>query len=283
MATITKPNPQHRGDPLFLVDLLRAFGVEVKEFTGWRTRGHGDFNQIWGVVAHHTAGNNTPASLIAYGHSALWGLLSQIHLDRQGVATITGAGHAYHAGRGSWSGIRTDGANQVTIGIEANSDGVTPWPPHMLDVYYRICAAICWYLGHSSLRTIGHKEWAGEYGKWDPGGIDMRQFRANVQRYIDRPPFMGAITPPTTEGEDMAFWEEKIPSLVDSKKSFARKDYISLIDYHATKANLQSEAALIATRGLTKLVEAQSNELALLREDVAALTNIVTTRLPGGN
>lgn len=81
----------------------------------------------------------------------------------------------------------------------------------------------------------------------------------------------------------MAFWEEKIPSLVDSKKSFARKDYISLIDYHATKANLQSEAALIATRGLTKLVEAQSSELALLREDVAALTNIVTTRLPGGN
>lgn len=279
MATITRPNPGHRGDPLFLVDLLRAFGVEVKEFTGWRTRGHGDFGQIWGVVAHHTAGNNTPASLIAYGHSALWGLLSQIHLDRNGVATITGAGHAYHAGMGSWPGIATNNANAVTIGIEANSDGVTPWPPHMLDVYYRICAAICWYLGHSSLRTIGHKEWAGEHGKWDPGGIDMKQFRANVQRYIDRPPFMAAITPPPNEGEDMAFWDDQVPSLVDPKKKFPRKDYLNLIDYHATYANQQSAATLAIARSLVGIVEAQTTEIRKLRADVSNLTQLVTDNL----
>lgn len=262
-----KPKPNHRGDPLFLPELLRAFGVEVKEFTGWRNRGHGDFGSIWGVVAHHTAGNNTPASLIAYGHSQLWGLLSQIHLDRSGVATITGAGTAYHAGRGSYGGIRTDGANQVTIGVEANSDGVTPWPPHMLDVYYRICAAICWYLGHSSLRTIGHKEWAGEYGKWDPGLIDMRQFRGQVQRYIDRPPFLPAPSP-VIKGEDMAFWDDQVPSMVDPKKKFARKDYLSLIDYHATFANIQSKKTL-------DMVTQTLDELRLVREDLAGLARVV--------
>lgn len=283
MATITKPNPGHRGDLMILPDLLRSFGVEVKEFTGWRTRGHGDFNVIWGVVAHHTAGNNTPASLIAYGHSALWGLLSQIHLDRNGVATITGIGHAYHAGMGSWPGIQTNNANAVTLGVEANSDGVTPWPPHMLDVYYRICAAICWYLGHSSLRTIGHKEWGKVQGKWDPGGIDMSQFRANVQRYIDRPPFMAAITPPANEGEDMAFWDEQVPSLVDPKKKFSRREYLSLMDYHATLANQQSAATLKLVQELARVVEAQSAELTLLREDVATLTNPTNDQPTGGN
>lgn len=270
MATITRPNPGHRGDPLFLVDLLRSFGVETREFTGWRNRGHGDFYQIWGVMAHHTGGNNTPASLIAYGHSALWGLLSQVHLDRSGVATVTGAGIAYHAGRGSYPGIQTNNANAVVIGIEANSDGVSPWPPHMLDVYYRICAAICWYLGHSSLRTIGHKEWGQIQGKWDPGGIHMPTFRAKVQNYIDRPPFLKPEPP--NEGEDMAFWEEQIPSLVDPNKKFSRKDYLGLIDYHATLSNQQSAATLQAVQALTKVVAAQSAELTLLREDVAALT-----------
>lgn len=282
MATITKPNPGHRGDLMILPDLLRAFGVEVKEFDGWRTRGHGDFNVIWGVVAHHTGGNNTPASLIAYGHSALWGLLSQIHLDRNGVATIVGIGHAYHAGVGSWPGIQTNNANAVTLGVEANSDGTSPWPPAMLDKYYRICAAICWYLGHSSLRTIGHKEWGKVQGKWDPGGIDMPTFRANVQRYIDRPPFLAAITPPVNEGEDMAFWEDQIPSLVDPSKKFARKEYLGLIDYHATHSNTQSAATLKVVQALAKVVANQSAELTLLREDVGALSKKIDTMTPGG-
>lgn len=282
MATITKPNPGHRGDLMILPDLLRAFGVEVKEFDGWRTRGHGDFNVIWGVVAHHTGGNNTPASLIAYGHSALWGLLSQVHLDRNGVATITGIGHAYHAGVGSWPGIQTNNANAVTIGIEANSDGTSPWPPVMLDKYYRICAAICWYLGHSSLRTIGHKEWGKVQGKWDPGGIDMPTFRAKVQHYIDNPPFLKPTTPPANQGEDMAFWDEKVPSLVDPKKSFSRREYFSLLDYHATLANQQSAATLKAVQALAKVVAAQNAELTLLREDVIALGKTPTNRPDGG-
>lgn len=70
----------------------------------------------------------------------------------------------------------------------------------------------------------------------------------------------------------MAFWDERVPSLVDPKKKFSRREYFSLIDYHATLANQQSAATLQAVQALTKVVAAQSAELTLLREDVAALT-----------
>lgn len=35
--TTIKPNPHHRGDPHFLPDVLRAFGVTVEELPGWDT------------------------------------------------------------------------------------------------------------------------------------------------------------------------------------------------------------------------------------------------------
>lgn len=270
-----QPNPGHRGDPLFLPDLLRAFGVKVVEFDAWRDRGQGDFYSIWGPMAHHTGSNNASPASIAFGHEGLRGLLSQIHLDRNAVATIVGAGVAWHAGVGSWPGIQTNNANAVMIGIEANSDGVSPWPPEMLDAYHRICAAICWYLGHSSLRTLGHKEWAKVQGKWDPGGIDMPQFRAKVQYYIDHPPFMPPPRPVTEAGEDMAFWDEQVPSILSPEKSFQRKEYIQLIDLHACLANLQSKQTL----DQMKLVRDDNakilNEMQLMRDDISELATAV--------
>lgn len=178
------------GDPVWLADALRAFGVKTVEDPGWKQWGNGDFKSIWGVMAHHTGSNNTSSSLIRYGHSALKGLLSQIHLKRDGTAVLVGVGVAWHAGAGSWTGLPKNNANYHTIGIEANSDGVTPWPPEMLDAYHRICAAICWVLEVNSDRVIGHKEWGAIQGKWDPGLIDMNDFRRSVQKYIDNPPFI---------------------------------------------------------------------------------------------
>lgn len=269
---MVKKNPGHRGDPLFLVDVMRAFGVDTREFSSWRNRGHGDFNIIWGVTVHHTGSNNASAASIAHGRSDLPGPVSQIHLDRNAVATVVAAGIAWHAGTGDYPGIQTNNANAVTIGIEANSDGVTPWPPKMLDAYYRICASICWYLGLPSSRVIGHKEWAKAQGKWDPGLIDMNDFRQNVQKYIDNPPFLTKPTEPTTEaGEPMAFWDMKISSLIEPSKQFPRKDFIQLIDYHATLANQQSKKAADASDRVLA-------EMRLLREDIAALTVAIAQR-----
>lgn len=180
------------GDPVWLPEVLRAEGLEVREIDGWRDRGHGDFGDIWGVVCHHTGSDNASAESIAF-HPTL-GLASQLHLSQKGVYTMCGVGVAWHAGRGSWPGLPTDGANQRTIGIEAANDGGgTPgrphhidWPDVQYDAYVRGVAAIVRRLGYGPQRVLGHKDWAGPaQGKWDPGGIDMPRMRNDVQIRLD--------------------------------------------------------------------------------------------------
>lgn len=195
------PNPGWRGDPVFLLDLCRAWGLDVREMDGARDRGHGDFGAIWGIVAHHTGSFGETPEGIAF-HPSL-GLASQLYLGRNGEVVICGTGVAWHAGAGSWPGIPEDGANQVCIGIEAANDGGgTPGKPHrsswsnaQYESYTTLCAAILWFLGHRADRLIGHKEWAGaKQGKWDPGAIDMDIMRADVQRKIDAGPPGGGAT-----------------------------------------------------------------------------------------
>lgn len=189
-----KPNPKWRGDPTFLPQVLKAFGVKVQEWQGWRNRGHGDFGVIQGVIAHHTGTNTDIPGYIAQ-HPQL-GLCSQIHLNRDGTAVITGAGIAWHAGMGSYPGWLTNNANSNTIGIEAASDGVSAWPAKQLDAYHRTCAAILWFLGKNATKQtlISHWEYSrAAQGKWDPGAgngvsgavMNMDTFRKNVQKYID--------------------------------------------------------------------------------------------------
>lgn len=194
-----KPNPNHRGDPTWLPEVLRAFGVKVVEDPGWKLWGMGDFGPIWGVIAHHTGANNTSAAYIRRNPGLSNALSSQIHLSRDGVVTLVGAGIAWHAGRGSYPGLPTNDANRLTIGIEAQGDGQT-WPDKQMDAYHRTCAAILWYLGHPASRVIAHHEWAWEsQRKWDPGlngkRMPMGPFRARVQHYIDNPPFLQTPDP----------------------------------------------------------------------------------------
>lgn len=174
------------GDPVWLADVLRAEGIKVVEYPGWKDRGHGDMGTIWGVVAHHT-GNNPPGNNPGYiaNHPSL-GLCSQIHLSRDGVATVVGVGVAWHAGSGSYPGLPTNGANERTIGIEAENNGTEGWSPAQYDAYVRCCAAIFRKVGQPASHAIGHKEWAGAaQGKWDPGGMDMNKFRADIQARIN--------------------------------------------------------------------------------------------------
>lgn len=179
-----------KGDPVWLADVLRAEGVKVVELDGWRERGQGDFADIWGVMCHHTGGNNSPVSEIAF-HPTL-GLASQIHLAKDGTATLCGVGVANHSGRGSYPGLPTNAANNRLIGIEAvnlppnGQPHRTSWAPAQYEAYVRICAAIIRRLGYRADRVISHAEWGRvAQGKWDPGSIDMNIFRADVQRQID--------------------------------------------------------------------------------------------------
>jgi hypothetical protein len=197
---LIKPNPNHRGDPLFLADLLRAFGLNVIEWPGWKERGHGDFDKIQGLVVHHTGTVKDIPGYIA-NHPQL-GLCSQIHLNRNGDVVLVGVGIAYHAGLGDKDGWPRNAANMVSIGIEAASDGLAPWPQEQLYAYHVCCAAILWYLGYNATpkHLISHEEYSRiAQGKWDPGAgigqsgvaIEMNRFRREVQKYIDNPPIGG--------------------------------------------------------------------------------------------
>ena len=248
-----KPNPAHRGDPLFLPDLLRLWGVKVVEFDGWRDRGQGDFGQITHVICHHTAGANTPPSLIAFGRAGLWGALSQICLTRDGVAHIVAAGVAWHAGVGSWPGIPKNAANQQTIGIEAVNagDGSQPWPEDQLDAYARICAGLCWYFGWLVDRVIGHKEW-NPVGKIDPN-FDMNEFRRRVAYLLDNPPF--------ENGEALMNLEETYQSraFMNGKQSGYRGTLVDFwlnTDAHAYTARVNTEALIRRVGTLEKKLDA---------------------------
>ena len=180
------------GDPTWLAEVLRAEGVDVVEYPGWRTRGHGDFKDIRGVMVHHTGSDTATAASIAEGRPGLDGPLSALHIARDGVVTVVAAGVSWHAGVGMYPWLPTNMGNWHTIGIECANSGTAPsaqhrrnWPEVQYIALVRCCAAIHRRLGQGSARTIGHKEYAGRaQGKWDPGAIDMDTLRADIERRI---------------------------------------------------------------------------------------------------
>jgi N-acetyl-anhydromuramyl-L-alanine amidase AmpD len=199
-----QPGPW-RGDPLWLADVLRADGLDVVEFPGWRHRGHGEFADLRGVMVHHTGSNTATAASIADGRPDLAGPLAQLHIARSGTVTVVAAGVAWHAGVGRYPRLPANMGNWHTIGIECANTGTSPSAPHRRNwpdaQYFAMvdsCAAINRRLGHTADRTIGHKEYAGRaQGKWDPGAIDMDQLRHDVAARIDAVPSGPTPRPPT--------------------------------------------------------------------------------------
>ena len=268
-----KPNPAWRGDPTFLPDVLKAFGVQTRILDGAFNRGHGDFGKIKGIIVHHIGANKYDAWNIAR-HSTL-GLCSQIHLSREGVATICGVGIAWHAGRGSYSGWQTNNANYESIGIEAESDGVSPWPAKELDAYYRVCAAILWFLGKQATTQslLSHWEYSLKaQGKWDPGAgngksgamMDMNVFRQKVNQYINNPPFEKKAAPAPapavndTKKEDSVAFDQikrKYTSRVAGSKVTMRPiDALMNTDAHSFVARANTEKILKRLDELEKKV-----------------------------
>lgn len=171
----------------WLADVLRDAGLSVVEDPSWLTRGHGYFSDLWGVVAHHTGGGG-PNDWVTVrdGTPALAGPLSQLVLEKSGTYRVVASGVAWHAGQGSYPGLPDNDANFYTIGIEAVNSGSEGWSDAQYNAYVTGCAAIMRHLGYDASRVIGHKEWAVVQGKWDPGGIDMDTFRADIQAELDQ-------------------------------------------------------------------------------------------------
>jgi len=220
-AASIKPNPAWRGDPLYLPELLRAFGLDVSTYTDadgtpWDQRGHGDFGVIDFVVWHHTG--NVGETDLGIAHHPSLGLAANMLIHPNGHVTLTGSGIAWHAGDGIWPGVPRAAMNQRSIGIEcaygpdAQGNYTIRWPDAQIIAMVAVGAALSWFLGNTLpvKNQIAHKEWAGAenplginaQGKPDPGNLDMGWFRGEIsKRLAEGPTGVAAIggqpmTPP---------------------------------------------------------------------------------------
>ena len=161
--------------------VVRSAGLSVRLWDGWQTRSRssGGFNNLSGIVVHHTASPSTQSfdndwRYCAVGHPD--SPVANMLLGRDGLVGIHAAGAANHAGKGGpWNSshgqIPLDSANSYAIGIEAQNNGVGEnWSPVMVDSYERLVSALCDAYNLDPLKDVmAHFEWAPSR-KIDPWG-----------------------------------------------------------------------------------------------------------------
>lgn len=171
------------GQLTWLADVVRPEVADFAEYPGWRSRGHGNFKDVRGVMIHHMGGRGGP-KVIAEGRPDLAGPLSQFHVAQTGRVTVTAAGVGWHAGVGSYPWLPTNMGNWHLIGIECEgpvTPGITPatqhrerWPDPQIIALRNLCAALLLRSILGPDRLLGHKDYAGRaQGKWDPWNLDV--------------------------------------------------------------------------------------------------------------
>ena len=283
-----RPNPNWRGDPTFLPDLFRAFGIPFRELPGWKDWGMGDFGAIQGIFWHHTGGPCS-AEYIARNAGLGGALSSQIHLSPKALPTLCGAGWAYHAGKGWGHGWPTNNANPFSIGMEMEADGTSPWPAEQLDIARRITAVILWFLGKRATPAtmIGHWEYSMQaQGKWDPGAgngisgavMDMNAQRAQVNQLIDNINKYGVLDPTTGKEGDVL----TITYFTDFIKGFFTPQFQKLDELKAMLSDIFTQLRGPGAAGWPQLGKnAQGQNLTLvdavaaLRQDVNGLRKLI--------
>ncbi len=167
---------------LDLADACRKSGLPVEEVPGWQSRGHGQMIAVNSIVAHHTAtsgkalGDYPSLRIVRDGRPDLTGPLSQLGLGRNGTVYVIAAGVCWHAGATFFA--RQD--NWHAIGIEAEHDGLSPWPPAQHDAYVRLVDALATHYGVPLSNVQGHKEVAAPLGRKIDPNFDMTAFRQAI-------------------------------------------------------------------------------------------------------
>lgn len=197
------------GDPVYLEEVLRKdLGDRLIVEADWKERGAGGtMGDNWGVMIHHTGNVNERMEVIRDGvrQPSGWlpGPLSQGLIYPDGRLHLIAVGPCNHAGARDRNGMGPDNANSRLIGFECAYAGSGPWPQKQIITMRDATVAILRFLGHKSDRCIGHKEYAPSR-KPDPGNLDMKWFRGEVQLDIDGHVFPGeplqGIPPAPTPG-----------------------------------------------------------------------------------
>ncbi|MFC0508314.1 N-acetylmuramoyl-L-alanine amidase [Micromonospora costi] len=191
----------------WLVDVLRAAGVQVVVEGDWLNRMRpGDFNPI-GVLWHHTASTSSatnphPAlNICINGRPDLAGPLCQALVDYHGVFHVISAGRCNHAGVSGGSGpIPAGDGNTLMIGWEIDYNGVDQ---EMTAAQYNASvaatAAVLTRLGRDASYARGHRE-TSTTGKIDPSFIDLDVMRADVAAKMGGGTAWSSIVDNTTAG-----------------------------------------------------------------------------------
>jgi hypothetical protein len=260
---------------------MSKWGVPVKWFSGWDTRGRpGDFTSINGVVIHHTGSDIQSDDYLKWLFTigrATEGIpapLCHVSTDMDGDVWVGAIGRANHAGKGSSSTLNavisedyrgfsaeigpgpdnTDG-NAHFYGNEVRYDGGQPMTDKQHASAVRWAAAICDHYGWSALSVIGHREWSSR--KNDPGLCPMTKFRADVAALLKAgPPTKSAPggTPAATTGGSM--------SLTDADKVWLRAQMDDAIsDYNARLWGEGGSAGEFQQRTDARILDILNNKL----------------------
>lgn len=285
--------------------ILRAEGVRVAEYPGWRTRSRDaatglTFGPVRLILNHHTAGRDDRDVVAKNGVAGLPAPLAHVYLARSGVATMCSAGRANHAGPmalNAYLSFRdektvhpapskasgTIDGNDVSYGVETENrgDGEDVYPREQYDAWVRINAAVCRHHGWSAESVACHKETSVE-GKPDPRGpvegygkrgrfeYTPKQFRADVAERLRHGPDWNP-----GEDDDMAITDAdaakiaeqvlRIDGVIKNPNAATAK-----ANTHVALATVVGNIEILARRNETRMI-AQGAAIAELTKTVAQL------------
>lgn len=237
-----------------MLTALRAEGLTVREYTGWRgrcrccpsnvphktsgpyVRGWGDVN---GTVVHITAGNLGSRSVETYIRDIINGdpevpSKSQFVIAPNGDVWLNSVGRCNHVGTvgGSVRAHLTAAdfstsddydsrwrgtatdGNSFTYGIE--NIAASKMTAAQRESSVRVCAAIARHFDWSGQESVGHGEVSGQRTKADPN-LHMGQFRRDVMARVKS-------KPNTNQEDTMALSNDELDRIAFKVAAYKNKD-----------------------------------------------------------
>lgn len=177
--------------PADLPARLTKAGLRVESVPGWRTRGRPGAFAPRGVLWHHTGGAADGLEYARWmaltGRPDLPAPLCQLSIGRDGTVYVLAAGRANHGGKARAAGPMPEGdGNALYVGVECHNTGSEGWRPSQRDAMVKVAAVLSEILGCGADHHRGHVE-TSTTGKWDPGALDLDEFRADIHAELNKP------------------------------------------------------------------------------------------------
>lgn len=257
----------------WLADELRAAGLTVVEFNGWRTRARGSGGYASNplcVMWHHTASGASwdgqrDAAYCATGDPSA--PLSNLYIQRDGTVWVLAAGATNTNGKGnsmkfSRGTVPQDGMNTRAVGVEMGNNGVgEAWPCAQVDAMFAVSNTVNKRLGNQPTDCAGHWDYAptrkidparasSVQGPWCPGSAnssgtwriaDVRNECVRRAGASPIPPTPGP-TPPKDDDDMLfdGFWRRENSQAVYAIWKNGTKQWMTDPGYLNAMTNLQA-------------------------------------------